>query len=325
MLPKPSAVVFVANVAKMTQFYQELASMTIVHGDNDHTVLEVEGFQLVIHALRGEPEVVPRPTGQIRVREDSYIKVCLPVASIDAARSTGAALGGSIKPSTAEWESPSRRFRACDGHDPEGNVFQVREPAKHLLTTSEMPQLYTRRLQLRPFRIADGPTVERLAGDRAVADTTLNIPHPYPEGGGAQWIATHADGWNRGERLTLAICSRDDTEPLLGAVSLHISPQHSHGEIGYWVSANDWGKGYATEATEALVEYALTTLRLHRVYGRHFTRNVASGRVMQKVGMQLEGINRDAFEKWSKFEDVAMYSILDSEWVARSQNPSGRP
>jgi RimJ/RimL family protein N-acetyltransferase len=182
-----------------------------------------------------------------------------------------------------------------------------------------MPELFTKRLKLRPFRIADGPNVERLAGDRKVADTTLNIPHPYPEGGGALWIATHADGWNRGERLTLAICSRNDPDELLGAISLHISPEHLHGEIGYWLSTNSWGKGYTTEATNALVEYAFTTLKLHRVYGRHFTRNTASGRVMQKVGMQLEGINRDAFVKGSGFEDVAMYSILDSEWAARSK------
>jgi hypothetical protein len=111
----------------MTQFYQELASMTLVTGDESYTVLEVQGFQLVIHALRGEPEVVAEPTGQIPVRADSYIKVCLPVESIAEARNTAHALGGSIKPSTAEWES--RGFRACDGHDPEGNVLQVRESA----------------------------------------------------------------------------------------------------------------------------------------------------------------------------------------------------
>jgi predicted enzyme related to lactoylglutathione lyase len=126
-LPKPSAVVFVANVQRMTQFYQELASMTVVSGDDSHTVLEVEGFQLVIHALHGEPEVIPGPNGQVHVRQDSYIKVCLPVISIDAARSTANTLGGSINPSSSEWEA--RGFRACDGHDPEGNVLQVRENA----------------------------------------------------------------------------------------------------------------------------------------------------------------------------------------------------
>ena len=123
-LPRPSVVVFVANVERMTRFYQALAAMTLVSGDEAHTVLEVEGFQLVVHALRGEPDVAP---GSPRVREDSYLKVCLPVASIAAARATAAPLGGAIKPRSAEWEA--RGFRACDGNDPEGNVIQVRESA----------------------------------------------------------------------------------------------------------------------------------------------------------------------------------------------------
>jgi predicted enzyme related to lactoylglutathione lyase len=124
LLPKPSVVVFVADVPGMTRFYQTVASMVLVFSDADHAVLELEGVQVVIHALRGEPN--PAPGGQVRVREDSYIKLCLPVHSIAAARSLAADLGGSIQPPAKEWEA--RGFRACDGNDPEGNVFQVRQP-----------------------------------------------------------------------------------------------------------------------------------------------------------------------------------------------------
>jgi hypothetical protein len=67
----------------------------------------------------------------------------------------------------------------------------------------EMPQLFTERLVLRPFVVSDGPEVERLAGSQRVADTTLTIPHPYPIGGGATWIDTHADAWQRGVGLAL--------------------------------------------------------------------------------------------------------------------------
>jgi hypothetical protein len=58
-------------------------------------------------------------------------------------------------------------------------------------------------------------------------------------------------------------------------------------------------------------EVADTTLAIPR---RHFTRNVASGRVMQKLGMRLEGIHRDAFCRWGRFEDVAVYAVLASDW-----------
>ncbi len=177
-----------------------------------------------------------------------------------------------------------------------------------------LPQLTSERLLLRPFVQSDAPRVEQLAGAREVASATLTIPHPYPSGAAAVWIGTHAAAWERGDRLTLAICEIDAPGDILGAISLAIAAEHEHGEIGYWVAVMAWGRGYATEAARSLVSYAFAQLHLHRVLGRHFVRNPASGRVMQKLGMRLEGIHRDAYKRWGKFEDVAVYGILEPEW-----------
>lgn len=179
----------------------------------------------------------------------------------------------------------------------------------------QMPRIETERLVLRPFDVADGPTVERLAGVREVADTTLTIPHPYPAGGGAQWIRAHAGAWERRDNLALAICDKQSPTELLGAISLRLSLTHAHAEIGYWIGVAGWGNGFATEAARSLVAYAFADLGLHRVQGRHFVRNAASGRVMQKLGMRLEGTHRDAFSRWGRFEDVAVYAVLKQEWT----------
>lgn len=120
--PFPAVVVFVADVPRVASFYREVGAMATVHADHDHVVLEVAGFQLVVHALRG----ATAPDEPVVPREDSYLKVCLPVASISSARALAAAHGGAIRPASAEWEA--REFRACDGQDPEGNIVQVREP-----------------------------------------------------------------------------------------------------------------------------------------------------------------------------------------------------
>lgn len=125
MRPVSACVVFVADVPKVSRFYAALADMTTRHEDADHVVLGLDGFELVVHALRGAP--IAPGGGTVEVREDSYFKICLPVASIAAARVRAAELGGAIRPPDAEWTA--RGFRACDGHDPEGNVLQVREPA----------------------------------------------------------------------------------------------------------------------------------------------------------------------------------------------------
>lgn len=178
---------------------------------------------------------------------------------------------------------------------------------------ADLPRLLTERLLLRPFTVDDGPRVEQLAGAREVADTTLSLPHPYPVGGGVQWIATHAAAWQGRERCTLAVSLLSAPNDVLGAIALDLSTVHARGELGYWIGKEFWNRGYATEASSALIEFAFHDLGLHRVQARHFLRNPSSGRVMQKVGMHLEGVLRDAYVRWGRFEDVAMYAILNPD------------
>ena len=177
-----------------------------------------------------------------------------------------------------------------------------------------MPTLTTARLVLRPFITADGETVERLAGMREIADTTLTIPHPYPVGGAAPWIAKHAEAWEAGTGLSLALAPHDSPSEIVGAISLAVTRQHARAELGYWVAADRWSRGYATEAGQRMIEYAFDAMTMNKVEARHFTRNPASGRVMQKLGMSLEGVHRQAFLRWGRFEDVAVYAILAADW-----------
>lgn len=127
MSDKPyfSAVVFVSDVPRLSDFYRELAGLSLQHQDADHALLQGDGFQLVVHRIFGASADQQVATDAVSVREDSHVKLCFPVASIAAARRTALALGGAIKAPEFEWEA--RGFRACDGHDPEGNVIQVRE------------------------------------------------------------------------------------------------------------------------------------------------------------------------------------------------------
>jgi ribosomal-protein-alanine N-acetyltransferase len=179
----------------------------------------------------------------------------------------------------------------------------------------QRPTLFTERLVLRPFTLADAPDVQRLAGAREVAEMTANIPHPYEDGMAEEWISTHQERFERGEALTLAITRRSDGA-LVGAIGLVMRAQDARAELGYWIGVPYWGQGYCTEAARALVEYAFEHLGLHRIHATHLKRNPASGRVMQKIGMACEGCLREHLQKWGVFEDMVQYGLLASEWRA---------
>ena len=123
--PKPSAVVFAKDIAALANFYKQVAEMAEVNADRDHIVLDEGGFQLVIHAIPKKIAAQIQIAVPPQLREDTPIKICLPVTSIEHARTAAAALGGQVGAKSKEWEA--RGFRACDAHDPEGNVFQVRQ------------------------------------------------------------------------------------------------------------------------------------------------------------------------------------------------------
>jgi [ribosomal protein S5]-alanine N-acetyltransferase len=140
---------------------------------------------------------------------------------------------------------------------------------------SLLPVLRTARLLLRPFELSDALEVRRLAGDQAVALTTLHIPHPYPEGAAEQWIASHEEKFEKGEMMDLAITLAAD-QALIGAIGLVLCPSHSRAELGYWIVRPFWGNGFATEAGWAVLKYGFETLRLNRIQASHFVKNPAS-------------------------------------------------
>lgn len=174
---------------------------------------------------------------------------------------------------------------------------------------SDQPSLSTPRLVLRPFRVTDAADVQRLAGDAAVADTTLSIPHPYPDGAAEAWIATHAEAWRDGREAVFAITLRGTGE-LAGAIGCIINRTHDRGEFGYWLGREYWNRGIATEALRTLIPWTFATFNLHRLQAGHFARNPASGRVMEKAGMLREGRHRGRVKRNGRYEDVVEYAIL---------------
>jgi len=180
------------------------------------------------------------------------------------------------------------------------------------------PTLHTERLILRSFTLEDAPEVQRFAGDHDVASTTCAIPHPYEDGMAEEWISTHEPALEKGTGINLAITLKDtpklDNTILIGAIDIRIDPTDKIGELGYWVGKPYWNSGYCTEAAKVIVNYAFDVLELTSIHAFYLKRNPASGRVLEKIGMQFEECFPKGVEKWGVLEDLVKYSIQNQNF-----------
>jgi [ribosomal protein S5]-alanine N-acetyltransferase len=180
----------------------------------------------------------------------------------------------------------------------------------------ELRPLQTARLVLRPFRRADAPEVQRLAGDPQVADATL-LPHPYADGLAEAWIAGQAAEFAAGHRFNFAV-ERAGDGALLGSIGLELAAVGNQAKLGYWIGRPHWGHQYATEAGRVVVAYGFGVLALERIWAPRFRWNKASGRVLEKLGFAHEGCRREFIPARGRDEIVELHGMLRWEWIVRS-------
>lgn len=162
--------------------------------------------------------------------------------------------------------------------------------------------------------LADAAVIARLAGQRAIADTTISIPHPFFEPQARAWIEKHASEAAAVKHRVFALITKADGQ-LIGTMGLRdIDPDHCLAELGFWIAVDQWGRGFATEAARAVIGYGFSVLQLNRIHAHHMARNPASGRVLEKAGLSREGILRQRVRKWGVFEDVVLLAVLRQDW-----------
>ena len=175
--------------------------------------------------------------------------------------------------------------------------------------------LETERLILRPLELKDAPTIRELAGHPDIAATTLNIPHPYPEGAAEAFIQSLTDSADAGTNYTFGMVRKADDQ-LVGAIGIRPVAQFDRAEIGYWIGVPYWGQGYTSEAARRVVDFGFETLKLQRIYATYFSHNVASRRVMEKAGMTYEGTLRQHVKRFDRYYNLGYCGILRAEWEA---------
>jgi len=181
------------------------------------------------------------------------------------------------------------------------------------------PIIDTERLILRPLTLGDAAVVQFLAGDKAIASTALNIPHPYGAGVAGKWIKSVKSEAAEGKSVVFAITENKNGN-LLGTIGLMINKEHNHAEMGYWIGKDYWGNGYCTEAAIAVLEYGFESLGLNRIFANHIAGNDASGHIMQKIGMSYEGSSKGHVKKDGQYKDLENYGIVREDYHRGEQS-----
>ncbi|QTF06577.1 GNAT family N-acetyltransferase [Brenneria izadpanahii] len=149
-----------------------------------------------------------------------------------------------------------------------------------------IPTIPTDRLILRPLAPEDAEAVRLLGGDPRVAQWTASFTSPFSRQQSEDWISRAIRAMQAGEAVTLAITLRSSAA-LIGVVSLRL-PENATPHLGYWLGAENWGKGYCTEAVRAMIHYGFRQLGLRRISARCDDDNAASKHVMLRCGMRKE-------------------------------------
>ena len=168
------------------------------------------------------------------------------------------------------------------------------------------PELNSKRLTLRKISVEDIPALVKYANNKKIADRILNIPYPFGEPDAVFRISYVVQGFKSKARYVFAIIYQKSKE-LIGEISLHLDYQRNIAQLGYWVAEPFWGKGIATEATEAVLKFGFEQLNLAMIFAECHVENKASEKVLLNNGMK----------KSSATESVMQYRLTKQEFEER--------
>ncbi len=177
---------------------------------------------------------------------------------------------------------------------------------------SNIPTLKTERLSLRAMHPIDAEDMYDYACRREVTEFLLWEPHPsvaYTK----QYLGYIQSRYALGDFYDWAVIERESRRMIGTCGFTRIDTVNNMAEIGYVLNPDFWGRGYATEMVQKIIEFAFSELGVHRIEARFMEGNRASLRVMEKLGMTFEGYHKDAIFAKGKYRTVGYCATVREE------------
>lgn len=149
--------------------------------------------------------------------------------------------------------------------------------------------LETARLWLRWPRLADVEAVARYCREERVAEMTGSVPHPLPDGDTMRFITQAREANGAGLGLTLVLTPKARPNEAIGSVAVRPGKGSGRLSLGYLLSPDQWGRGFATEAAGAMIDLAFQLTPVREVTAWVRVVNPASRRILEKCGFQPRG------------------------------------
>lgn len=176
--------------------------------------------------------------------------------------------------------------------------------------------LRTARLDLRALAPADADAVFAMRSDPAVQRYGSHGPWTQRQAA-IDYIERDIQGMAAGTHIQLAVVRRADAA-VIGTVTLYaLDAQCRRADVGYAFLVSEWGRGYATEAVTALLDWGFEHLDLNRVEADVDPRNAPSAALLERLGFLREGHLRERWIVDGEVSDSWIYGLLRADWPAR--------
>ncbi len=177
---------------------------------------------------------------------------------------------------------------------------------------SAMPIIETDRLCLRPMSVTDASDMYAYARRRDVTEYLLWSPHPS-EQYTRDYLRYIEKRYAMGEFYDWAVVEKSSGKMIGTCGFTRFDFPHNSAEIGYVLNPAYHGKGYGTEAAGRVLRFGFENLSLHRIEAKFMQGNQSSLRVMEKLGMRLEGYRRDGMLVKGTYRTIGVCSVLAGE------------
>lgn len=186
---------------------------------------------------------------------------------------------------------------------------------------ARLPTLDGDRLQLRWLTAGDLPVLESIFSDREVVRYMATEPLDT-RATAEQYLQSIREGFLEGSLYQWGI---ERAGQIVGTCTLAaIDRDNRCAEIGFALGRRHWGQGLILRALPALIDFAFSTLRLHRLGADADPRNRASIRVLEKLGFRREGLRRECYFHLGEIQDAMLFGLLQRDWVVCPYD-SGKP